>query len=166
MQYKSFRVFFVLDITKLRRHIDDIHENKRKYECHLCGQLFKRPNHLKAHVARHDNPNRRKRGPQRPMIRGQLIPQPDKPVEVEVPYEEEEGADANPDLKTEVSLVPPPDKEVILSNINLNPATTSFLIQGVSPHFQIQIQPNTSPPGTFTIEQNGIVKDFTMAYLQ
>lgn len=62
------------DVHKLKRHIEDIHEDKRSFACELCGQLFKRMSHLKSHIRRHDNPKRRRRGQQKPKIRGTPVP--------------------------------------------------------------------------------------------
>lgn len=63
------KLYIFSDPGKLKRHISDIHEEKRSLVCHLCGQGFKRREHLRKHIERHDNPNRRKRGPQKPMPR-------------------------------------------------------------------------------------------------
>jgi hypothetical protein len=62
-----------LDSHRLANHKMEVHESKRRHECHLCGQSFKRPEHLKNHINRHANPNRRKRGPQK-ILRKYLAP--------------------------------------------------------------------------------------------
>lgn len=53
----------------MARHMKEFHEAIRKHICELCGQQFKRPEHLKSHLARHSNPNRRKRGEQPPLAK-------------------------------------------------------------------------------------------------
>jgi hypothetical protein len=155
------------DKHKLQRHIHDIHEDRRRYSCHLCNQMFKRPSHLKNHIVRHDNPNRRKRGPQKPMLKGgkQLLN-----------FLEQKEAEAitgleNDTEEAQAEETPSPTKEVIISTTTPTLAYISSSTSDNNAQQQQRVQIHrvvTVGQATVqytTIDQN-IVKDFSMSYLQ